>query len=229
MKISFDSEWRESLREYPAEVRVEVYEAVIDYIVSGTTSVLKPMANLAFTFIKKDIEKSRDISAKRSEAGKKGAILLWQSHGNAMAMPDKAMAEKKEEGKEKATQKENQESKRGKEKSIDKSIPKKKDDRVVFVESLPEDWQNVVMSWLRYKIDRNENYKSLSSLKIFYRNLQEYSGNNVSVAQKVVDQSIGNNWQGIFPLKNQSHTGTTKSPFVDLPTDYSKPQPGFHI
>lgn len=62
--------------EYPAEVRLEVYEAAIDYAASGTLSELKPLAKMAFSFIKKEIDyyagRYDDVKTKRSEAGKKG-------------------------------------------------------------------------------------------------------------------------------------------------------------
>ena len=71
----FYIEWQEVLMEYPAEVRLEVYDAIIEYVASGTILELKPMAKMAFSFIKKEIDyntcKYNDIVAKRSEAGKK--------------------------------------------------------------------------------------------------------------------------------------------------------------
>lgn len=72
----FNVEWQEILLDYPAEVRLEVYDAIIEYVATGTLSELKPMAKMAFSFIKKEIDyntnKYNDIVAKRSEAGKKG-------------------------------------------------------------------------------------------------------------------------------------------------------------
>ena len=71
----FNVEWQEILLDYPAEVRLEVYDAIIEYVASGTLSELKPMAKMAFSFIKKEIDyntcKYDDIVSKRSEAGKK--------------------------------------------------------------------------------------------------------------------------------------------------------------
>ena len=42
--------------DYPPEVRLEVYDAVIRYAASGTLSELKPLAKMAFSFIKKEID-----------------------------------------------------------------------------------------------------------------------------------------------------------------------------
>ena len=72
----FNCGWQEVLMEYPAEVRLEVYDAIIRYVASGTLSELKPLSKMAFSFIKKEIDYNNarydDIIAKRSEAGRKG-------------------------------------------------------------------------------------------------------------------------------------------------------------
>lgn len=72
----FYIEWQEVLMEYPAEVRLEVYDAIIEYVASGTLSELKPLAKMAFSFIKKQIDSNNDkynsLVEKRREAGKKG-------------------------------------------------------------------------------------------------------------------------------------------------------------
>lgn len=72
----FRLEWFKSLSAYPAEVRLEVYEATMRYALSGTLSELKPLSSMAFTFIKNaldaDFEKYSDISEKRRAAGQKG-------------------------------------------------------------------------------------------------------------------------------------------------------------
>ena len=71
----FNVEWQEILLGYPSEVRLEVYDAIIEYVASGIILELKPMAKMAFSFIKKEIDYNtceyNDIVAKRSEAGKK--------------------------------------------------------------------------------------------------------------------------------------------------------------
>ena len=72
----FNCDWQEVLMDYPAEVRLEVYDAIIRYAQSGTLSELKPLAKMAFSFIKKEIdynnERYEEMVSKRSEAGKKG-------------------------------------------------------------------------------------------------------------------------------------------------------------
>ena len=52
----FNLEWAELLSDYPAEVRYEVYDAIIGYAASGTLSEMKPLAGMAFRFIKKEMD-----------------------------------------------------------------------------------------------------------------------------------------------------------------------------
>lgn len=80
----FRKEWRDALGGLPAEVRLEVYDAIVEYGLSGRLSDLKPMARLAFNFVKGymdgDVEREehrRRISLARSEAGKKGLQKRW--------------------------------------------------------------------------------------------------------------------------------------------------------
>lgn len=77
----FNVEWQEILLDYPSEVRLEVYDAIIEYVASGTLTELKPMAKMAFSFIKKEIDfnndRYNDIITKRSQAGKKGMAIRY--------------------------------------------------------------------------------------------------------------------------------------------------------
>ena len=72
----FNLEWFEVLKEHPAEVRLEVYEAIMRYASSGTLPDLKPLAAMAFSIIKKEMDYNRqkyeDVCEKRRESGRKG-------------------------------------------------------------------------------------------------------------------------------------------------------------
>lgn len=74
----FYKEWRDAIADLPNDVRLEIYEAIIEYGTSGKLPVLKPIANVAFNFIKagidRNIEKYNDTLNRRKEAGKKGGL-----------------------------------------------------------------------------------------------------------------------------------------------------------
>lgn len=55
----FYKDWMEAIRDLPDDVRLDIYECVIEYATTGNIKGLKPMANIAFNFIKTTID--RDI------------------------------------------------------------------------------------------------------------------------------------------------------------------------
>ena len=81
--------------------------------------------------------------------------------------------------------------------------PAKAPPKLDFVE---EDFKEVFQTWLDYKKERQESYKSEKSLKICYNKLLSLSENNPEKATLIVEQSIANNWQGLFELKNTNHS-----------------------
>ena len=85
----FYRSWFEAIKDLPAETKVEIYEATIQYGITGSVGTLSPMAKLAFEFIKRDIDRNNktyeEVKRQRSEAGKKGMKTRWgkKSQDNA--------------------------------------------------------------------------------------------------------------------------------------------------
>ena len=77
----FRGEWKEALSGLPSAVRLEVYEAVIEYGCSGTLPTLKPMSMLAFNFMKTAIDRDQErydaVARERSETARKKALKRW--------------------------------------------------------------------------------------------------------------------------------------------------------
>ena len=65
------------------------------------------------------------------------------------------------------------------------------------------------LDWLEYKKARRESYKTDKSLKACYSKLVKLSNGDAAVAAEIVEQSMANNWQGLFPLKQDYNNGTT--------------------
>lgn len=64
----FHTKWRKILQAYPPEVRLEVYEAISDYMTIGETEELKPLATMAFSFIQYDLDRNLEkIDAKKEQ------------------------------------------------------------------------------------------------------------------------------------------------------------------
>ena len=61
-----------------------------------------------------------------------------------------------------------------------------------------------VETWLAYKKEKGQSYKP-TGFKTFYKKLCELSGNNPQVAMAIIEQSMQNNYAGIFPLRNRNN------------------------
>lgn len=61
-----------------------------------------------------------------------------------------------------------------------------------------------VETWLTYKKEKAQSYKP-TGFKTFYKKLCELSGNNPQVAMAIIEQSMQNNYAGIFPLRNNNN------------------------
>lgn len=59
-----------------------------------------------------------------------------------------------------------------------------------------------MQKWIDYKKSRGEKYKTEQSLMVCAKKLHELSGGNALNADAIIEQSIANNYAGLFPLKN---------------------------
>lgn len=76
----FYADWLNVIRDLPSEVQLEVYQAITEYATYGNLIELKPLAKVAFGFVKqtidRDTQKYVSIKEKRKEAGAKGGRPL---------------------------------------------------------------------------------------------------------------------------------------------------------
>lgn len=80
----FNLEWKKALEDYPPEIRLEVYEGIMEYALTGIVPELSPLSKMAFSFIKQGLdfnnEKYEQTCSKRSKAGKEGADKRWNAN-----------------------------------------------------------------------------------------------------------------------------------------------------
>lgn len=81
-------------------------------------------------------------------------------------------------------------------------------------------------AWLEYKLERKECYKSQKSIKACYNHLLNLSGcsdikaitpQTIENAKKIIQQSMANNWAGLFELKSR---GSPKSSLVETDEEF---------
>lgn len=71
-------------------------------------------------------------------------------------------------------------------------------------------FEPAIRRWLEYKAEIKDAYKSQQSVDTMARNLWKLAREKPTIAMQIVEQSIGNNWKGLFELKNgNEHAGGT--------------------
>ena len=86
------------------------------------------------------------------------------------------------------------------EKEIDKSISKKTNKFGLDMSFVDKTFMPIILEWLEYKKEKKQSYKQ-RGFNTLYKNLLEMCNGNVDVARKIVNQSMQNNYAGLFPLK----------------------------
>lgn len=82
----FYKDWRDAIKDLPDDIRLELYDCIMEYAFTGKVEGLKPMVSIAFNFIKtamdRNSEKYEGILEKRRSAGKKGGLTKKQTVAN---------------------------------------------------------------------------------------------------------------------------------------------------
>lgn len=82
----FYKEWMDAIKDLPDDVRLEIYESIVEYATTGNVRGLKPMAKIAFNFIKttidRDTKKYLGIVERNRNNGNKGGRPKGETHDN---------------------------------------------------------------------------------------------------------------------------------------------------
>jgi len=79
-------------------------------------------------------------------------------------------------------------------------------------EYIKKEFLSIFNRWLEYKKDKRQSYKNEDSIKTAYNKLYKFADGNPKIATEIVEQSLANNWDGMFKLK-QDKTNSNHSPF----------------
>jgi hypothetical protein len=130
----------------------------------------------------KRMVKDNDISTKRSESGKKGGEKSLGKDKNLLKQKTKQNPEDEYEY------------------EYENKDVIKKNKKLSFITDAS--FIPIIEIWLKYKSDRKEKYKSDESLKQLYSKIYKLSSGNAELAKEIINQSMANNWAGIFKLKD---------------------------
>ena len=97
---------------------------------------------------------------------------------------------------------------KGNKEKVEKKATKKNPFDYSFVEP---NLQKSFEEWLKYKRSKNQMYKRQCDLELCYKKLKAYSDGNAEKATLIIEQSMTNNWSGLFELKTSTPSTTLKS------------------
>ena len=209
MKDTFiwHKKWTDALSDFDKDVRLEVREAVEDYAFTGNIQSLKSNSKMAFNFMRQDIDRDTDRYM--------SIVKRNQQNGANGGRP------KKQEDKPKKPSGFFGNPDKPKKPHIDYDYDYDKNNNTPptppkggdgfdfsFVE---ENFKDAFMEWIEYKKQRRESYVSQKSLKMCYNKLLKLSHSNSKNAKEIVEQSMANNWAGLFELQNKQN-GKAGSP-----------------
>lgn len=84
------------------------------------------------------------------------------------------------------------------------SSKKSKIDFEKIFEGYGAEWIELFKEWLEYKREKKSMYKGEKSMRTMAKKLFEMAGGDIKTARQIVEQSMANNWQGLFELKADS-------------------------
>ena len=85
-------------------------------------------------------------------------------------------------------------------------------------EGQPVTMESVIAKWLEYKKEKRQTYKP-RGLEAFKKRLMGLSGGDPVIANAIVEQSMANNYAGVFPLKNNNNANGRQSNIIDKVAD----------
>ena len=77
-----------------------------------------------------------------------------------------------------------------------------------------EKLQPAIDLWVAYKKERGQTYKA-RGYEAMVNNLRELSGDDLGIAKQIVQQSMANNWSGLFRLKEEPRPAEPKTETID--------------
>ena len=148
------------------------------------------ISNKAIRIALDKLIKTKEVASKGASNGTMITICKYDSYQSSFNA--EGQTEGQTRGKRGATNNKNNNNKVKKNKEIDLSF-------------LQKDFIPVVEKWLLYKKEKKQEYKGQTSINTFCKKLIEYSNGDAIIAEAIIEQSIANNWAGIFELKNNNN------------------------
>lgn len=76
----FNLKWCNALLSQPADLRLEIYDAIMTYALSGSIVEMSPLAKMAFSFIKEEMDCNIEVHKKAIEQRRSAVNSRWAKH-----------------------------------------------------------------------------------------------------------------------------------------------------
>ena len=73
----------------------------------------------------------------------------------------------------------------------------------IIIKEIGENFVEPVNLWLKYKKEKKQTYKETGFIT-FLKKLNKLSGGDPKIAMEIIENSMANNYQGIFPMKENN-------------------------
>jgi hypothetical protein len=96
-----------------------------------------------------------------------------------------------------------------------KEVKNKEEELIKEIDILPE-FKEPFKNWLQFKRLRGESYKDKQSTSLAYKKLLKLSGNNLIRAVQIIEESMANNYAGLFPLKQEKNGSQPQNQTIEV-------------
>ena len=79
----------------------------------------------------------------------------------------------------------------------------KENNKEIIIKEIGENFVEPVNLWLKYKKEKKQTYKETGFIT-FLKKLNKLSGGDPKIAMEIIENSMANNYQGIFPMKENN-------------------------
>ena len=210
------SDWYGVFKALPDDVAGKLIKHIFSYVNDENPTTEDYIINALFeqikSTLKRDLHKWEEQKIQRSEAGKKSAELRKL---NSTSVNERSTNDNENQRKSTVSVNVN----------VNDNVNVIKEKKVIkeidysFLQNEPKILIDAFKKWIEYKKEIKNPYNTQTSTQTVFNHLKELSGLNYDNAMKIVNNSIANQYKGLFPLKeNQTQPIQNVSP----PSQYKR-------
>lgn len=174
----------------------KLLHAVYDYEIRGKDTDFDSdgMLKIMFLGVKKDLDRQREWKQQKSEINRENGRKGGRPRKDK---PQPTEVEDSEESEDMAAG--------GDEGDLLNHIEEKKPTGYESFDFsfVSDNMKDPFFQWLEYKLECRKKYRSQNSIQVAYGKLCTLSNNDADRATQIVNQSIANNWAGLFVLSSE--------------------------